>query len=183
MPPPFAGRFSCCGNLISVQLSFPIEETDDAARLQFLYDRLADRFGFGPARVRVSTRKLTGGEIVYGRPHRITISAHLSAAEREDTLRHEAAHAWAYRIEGRVAAHGALFRRLARRLGVRRGHAPETAALKEFRADRARVVYRCRGCGRLFRRFRAFRGARECVTCHRAGRPARLVRVEPAPPR
>jgi hypothetical protein len=164
-----------------VQLSFPIAEPDAAARLQFLYDRLAARFGFDPASVRLSRRKLTGGEIVYGRPHRITISAHLSPAEQEDTLRHEAAHAWAFRLEGARAGHGRLFRDLARRLGARDGHAPETPALRQFRDARARVVYRCRGCARLFRRFRPFRGARECLACHRAGRPARLDRIE-APP-
>ena len=64
-----------------MQLSFPIAEPDAEARLQFLYDRLSTRFGFGPARVRLSRRKLTGGQIVYGRPHRITISDHLSPSE------------------------------------------------------------------------------------------------------
>jgi len=164
-----------------VQLSFSIAEPDDEARLQHLYDRLSERFGFGAARVRVSPRKLTGGEIVYGSPHRITISGHMSAAAREDTLRHEAAHAWAYRIEGAREAHGPLFRRLARTLGVRGGPAPETEALRRFRDARARVVYRCAGCRRLFRRFRPFRGIRECLACLRAGRPARLSRVRPAP--
>lgn len=164
-----------------MQLSFSIAPADAAARLQLLYDRLADCFGFDGARVRLSRRKLTGGEIVYGKPHRITISAHLSLEEQEDTLRHEAAHAWAWRLEGSRVAHGPLFRQLARRLGARDGHAPETDALRRFRAARARVVYRCRGCARLFRRFRPFRGARECLACHRAGRPSRLDRVEPAP--
>jgi predicted SprT family Zn-dependent metalloprotease len=164
-----------------VQLSFPIAEADAEVRLQLLYDRLSASFGFDPARVRLSRRKLTGGEIVYGRPHRITISAHLSLEQQEDTLRHEAAHAWAWRVEGSRAAHGPLFRQLARRLGARDGHAPETPALRQFRAARARVAYLCRGCGRLFRRFRPFRGARECLACHRAGRPSRLERVEPAP--
>jgi predicted SprT family Zn-dependent metalloprotease len=166
-----------------VQLLFPIAEPDARARLQHLYDRLSARFGFDPARVRVSRRKLTGGEIVYGKPHRITISAHLSRSEQEDTLRHEAAHAWAWRFEGCRAAHGPLFRTLARRLGARDGHAPVTPALREFREARSRVAYRCRGCGRIFRRFRPFRGARECLACHRAGRPARLVRIEPPPVR
>lgn len=156
-------------------------EPDAGARLQHLYDRLAERFGLGAARVRVSPRKLTGGEIVYGKPHRITISGHMSAAAQEDTLRHEAAHAWAYRFEGAREAHGPLFRRLARRLGVRGGPAPETDALRRFREARVRVVYRCPGCRRLFRRFRAFRGVRECLACLRAGRPARLVRERPAP--
>lgn len=160
-----------------MQFLFPLPDPDPEARLQLLYDRLAARFGFDPARVKLSRRKLTGGEIVYGPPHRITISAHLSPGEQEDTLRHEAAHAWAWRDEGPRAAHGALFRRLARTLGARDGGAPETPALREFREKRARVTYRCEGCGRVFRRFRAFRGARECLSCHRAGRPARLRRV------
>jgi hypothetical protein len=166
-----------------VQLSFPIAEPEAADRLQHLYDRLAERFGFGPARVRVSPRKLTGGEIVYGRPHRITISGHMAPAAQEDTLRHEAAHAWAYRFEGGRAAHGPLFRRLARLLGVREGPAPETEALRRFRDSAARVIYRCAGCRRLFRRFRPFRGVRECLACLRAGRPARLVRQRPVPAR
>ena len=153
---------------------FSIPELEDDLCLQRLYDRLAARFGLDPACVRVSRRKLTGGHIEYGSPHRITISAHLTAAEQRDTLLHEAAHAWAWRLEGPNAGHGPLFRRLARALGVRPGGAPETPALVAFRARRARHVYRCDGCGRLFRRFRPFRGARECLACHRAGRPARL---------
>jgi hypothetical protein len=161
-----------------VQLTFPIEDPDPEVRLQFLYDRLAGRFGFQPARVRVSRRKLTGGLITYGTPHRITISAHLSPGEQEDTLRHEAAHAWVWQIQGPRAAHGLLFRRLARALGARDGHAPETAALRRFRESRARVAYRCEGCDRVIRRFRPFRSARECLACHRAGRPARLRRFE-----
>ncbi len=161
-----------------MQLSFPIAEPDAAALLQHLYDRLSARFGFGPARVGVSLRKLTGGHIVYGEPHRITISGHLTPAGQADTLRHEAAHAWAWRVDRRNTAHGPLFRALARRLGARDGHAPETEALREFRATRTRVVYRCRGCRRLFPRFRPFRGARECLACHRAGRPARLERLD-----
>jgi hypothetical protein len=172
MVPPVAA------NLNSVQLSFPIAEPDPEVRLQFLYDRLAARFGLDPARVRVSRRKLTGGEIVYGAPHRITVSGHLSPSEQEDTLRHEAAHAWAWRFQGARAAHGPLFRRLSRALGARDGRAPETPALRRFRESRARVAYRCEGCERLFRRFRPFRGSRECLVCHRAGRPARLRRVE-----
>lgn len=156
---------------------FPIAEPDPQTRLQILYDRLSFRFGFDPARVRLSRRKLTGGEIVYGPPHAIVISAHLSPAEQEDTLRHEAAHAWVWRLEGPREGHGRLFRRLSRALGAKDGGAPETAALRRFRERGARVVYRCEGCGRLFRRFRPFRGARECLACHRAGRPARLRKL------
>ena len=116
---------------------FAFEEPDDRTRLQRLYDRLAARFGLGPARVRVSRRKLTGGEIIYGTPHRITISAHLPPAEQEETLKHEAAHAWAFRRKGARAGHGPLFRRLARQIGANRGPAPETPALADFRKRRA----------------------------------------------
>jgi SprT-like family protein len=155
---------------------FPVEPENEGAHLQFLYDRLAAGFGFGAAEVRLSDRKLTGGEIVYGRPHRITISSHLSPAEREDTLRHEAAHAWAYELEGALAAHGPLFRRLSHHIGASRRKAPLTAALAEHRR-RNEILYRCGGCRRLFRRYRTIRGARYCVRCDRAGRPSRLRRL------
>jgi predicted SprT family Zn-dependent metalloprotease len=156
---------------------FLVEEPDPQTRLQLLYDRLATRFGFHPARVRLSRRMLTGGEIRYGPPHRITVSAHLPPAEQEDTLRHEAAHAWVWCREGARTGHGALFRRLARLLGTSAAAAPETAALKRFREKGARHLYRCEGCGRVFRRFRPFRGARECLSCWRRGSPSRLRKV------
>jgi hypothetical protein len=155
---------------------FPVEPEDESACLQFLYDRLAARFGFAAAEVRLSGRKLSGGEIVYGHPHHITISSHLSPAEREDTLRHEAAHAWAYEIEGARAGHGPLFRRLSRHIGASPHKAPLTPALAEHRRKNE-VLYRCEGCRRVFRRYRAFRGARYCVRCDRAGRPSRLKRL------
>jgi len=158
---------------------FPLEPLGEQERLQVLYDRLAARFGFGTASVALSRRKLTGGHILYGRPgrpHRVTISAHLSPAARDDTLRHEAAHAWAFALQGARVGHGPLFRRLARQLGASAGKAPDTEALRDFR-KRRQIVYSCEGCPRLFRRFRPFRGARFCVACHRAGRPSRLRRV------
>jgi SprT-like family len=155
---------------------FPVEPEDERAHLQFLYDRLAARFGFGAADVRLSDRKLTGGEIIYGRPHRITISSHLSPSERDDTLRHEAAHAWAFELEGAEAGHGPLFRRLSRHIGASPRKAPLTAALAE-RRRRNEILYRCEGCRRLFRRYRTIRGARYCVRCDRAGRPSRLRRL------
>jgi hypothetical protein len=176
LPPRSRPSAAKGANLIRVSLLFPVEDLDDEARLQLLYDRLAARFSLGPAVIRLSKRKLTGGEIVYGSPHRVTISAHLSPADRLDTLRHEAAHAWAHRLHGERVGHGALFWRLARQLGARRAPAPETDALRKFREKKS-VVYRCEGCRALFRRFRTFRSARFCVACHRAGRPARLYRV------
>ncbi len=157
---------------------FEIVTLSDEERLQLLYDRLAERFHLDPARVRLSRRKLTGGQILYGPPHAITISAHLPAAQQQDTLRHEAAHAWAFRLAGPQAAHGPLFQRLARQIGAKAGHAPETTALKEFR-NRREIVYRCEGCGLLFRRARRFRGRRDCVACYRARRPSRLRLLQP----
>jgi predicted SprT family Zn-dependent metalloprotease len=159
-----------------VALLFELPAPDARARLQGLYDRLAARFSFGPARVRLSTRRLTGGEILYGSPHTITISAHMSAAERESTLRHEAAHAWAFALRGARVGHGALFRRLAASLGADRGPAPETEALRRHREKR-QIVYLCDGCEERFRRMRPLRGARHCLRCWRAGRPSRLRRL------
>ena len=162
---------------MGVDSLFSLEaEPEDEERLQGLYDRLSARFGFGPAEVRLSSRKLTGGEIRYGRPHRITISRHLSPAERHDTLLHEAAHAWVHARSGPRQAHGPLFRRLARQLGASDRHAPLTEALRRFRRERE-IRYRCEGCGRVFARVRPFRGARYCLACYRAGKPARLRRI------
>ena len=155
---------------------FDTPEPDDEAVLQRLYDRMAARFGLDPARVRLSRRKLTGGEIIYGPPHTITISAHLPRYEREETLRHEAAHAWVFRRQGPRAGHGPLFQRLARQIGARRGPAPETPALARFRETRT-IEYRCEGCGEIFRRIRRFRGPRDCLACWKAGRPSRLRKL------
>src|SRR5262249_32859510 len=155
---------------------FEIEPLDEEERLQRLYDRLAARFGFDAARVTLSRRKLTGGEIRYGRPHTISISAHLSQIERQDTRRHEAAQAWAYRLKGRRTAHGPLLRRLAAQLGASPGHAPMTKALAEFRR-RHEILYRCEGCGTDFRRVRRFRSRMDCLACWRAKRPSRLRRI------
>lgn len=165
------------GYLNAVSTLFAISDPDPERDLQRLYDRLADRFGFGAAIVRLSRRKLTGGEIIYGQPHRITISAHLPAPAQEDTLRHEAAHAWAFAIQGRQAGHGALFRRLSRGLGASPSPAPVTQALEQFR-KRREILYRCEGCNREFRRFRRFRAPRACAACWRGGRPSRLRRVK-----
>ena len=155
---------------------FGMEPLSDEDRLQLLYDRLASRFALGAARIALSRRKLTGGEIRYGNPHRITISAHLTPREQEDTLRHEAAHAWAFRVRGARVGHGRLFRRLAALLGAGTGPAPVTAALEAFRRERA-LLYRCDGCQRDFRRVRPFRGRADCLACWRAKRPSRLRRI------
>ncbi len=155
---------------------FPAEPADEEARLQALYDRLAARFGLGPAAVRISRRKLTGGEIRYGTPHTITISAHLSDGERLETLLHEAAHAWAFARRGARAGHGPLFQRLARQLGAKGGARPGDGGALGFPGAQADPLP-LPGCSAEFRRFRPFRGTRHCVACHRAGRPSRLRRV------
>lgn len=154
---------------------FPIE-SDDRRALQDFYDSLAEKFGLHPARVRISRRKLTGGHIIYGPPHTIVISAHLSQKDRLETLKHEAAHAYCFKTSGPDEAHSPKFWRVARSFGARRRHAPETEALERFRRERD-IVYRCESCRGEFHRLRPYRRAMLCASCHRKGKPARLVRV------
>lgn len=153
---------------------FPVE-ADETRQLQNLYDSLAEKFGLHPARVRISRRKLTGGHIIYGPPHTIVISAHLSPRDRVETLKHEAAHAFCFKISGPDEAHSTKFWRIARSFGTRRRHAPETEALNQFRRDRE-IIYRCETCRGEFRRVRPYRRAMLCASCHRKGKPARLIR-------
>ena len=96
--------------LFRCSFSFPIAEPDAGPASSICTTAFPPVSASIPRGCALSRRKLTGGEIVYGQPHRITISAHLSPSEQEDTLRHEAAHAWAWRFEGSRAAHGPLFR-------------------------------------------------------------------------
>lgn len=154
---------------------FPVE-TDEPARLQRIYDGLAERFGLDSARVRISRRKLTGGHITYGPPHTITISANLSPRDRVETLLHEAAHAYCFRRSGPDEAHSTRFWKVARAFGARRRHAPETVALTEFRKKRE-IVYVCESCRGQFRRIRPYRRAMLCAACHAKGRPARLRKL------
>lgn len=151
-------------------------EADERVELQRLYDALADRFGLHPAKVIVSKRKLTGGHITYGPPHRIVISAHLTPKDRIETLKHEAAHAFCFRTDGPDEAHSPKFWKIARAFGAKRRHAPQTVALSQFRS-RKEIVYRCESCRGNFERIRPFRRAMLCAACHRKGRPARLRRV------
>lgn len=156
------------------ELLFPVE-ADERRELQSFYDALAERFGLGPARVIVSRRKLTGGHIIYGPPHTIVISAHLSQRDRLETLKHEAAHAYCFRTHGPDEAHSPKFWKIAHAFGAKRRHAPDTPALAEFRAKR-QIVYRCESCRNDFPRIRPYRRAMLCAACHRKGRPARLRR-------
>ena len=156
-------------------LLFPVE-VDENRSLQAFYDGFALRFGLAPARVIVSRRKLTGGHIIYGPPHTIVISAHLSPRDRLETLKHEAAHAYCFRAHGPDEAHSPTFWKVARAFGAKRRHAPETKALAEFRAQRE-ILYRCESCRSDFPRIRPYRRAMLCAACHRLGHPARLRRA------
>jgi SprT-like family len=166
-----------------IRLFEELDPADESARLQTLYDRLAARFALDAARVVVSARKLAGGHILFGPPHRITLSAHTSPDDRRETLLHEAAHAWCFRHGGGPAeGHSARFWKMAAAFGARRRHAPETEALRQYRRERE-LVYRCEGCRRVFRRMRAFGRAMVCARCANSGRPARLRRVRPGGPK
>jgi predicted SprT family Zn-dependent metalloprotease len=160
-----------------ISLFEELDPADESAWLQTLYDRLAARFALDPARVVLSRRKLAGGHILFGPPHRITLSSHTSRQDRLETLLHEAAHAWCFRHGGGAAeGHSARFWKMAAAFGARRRHAPETEALRQYRRQRE-VVYRCEGCRALFRRMRAFGRTMVCARCADGGRPARLRRL------
>ncbi len=142
------------------------------------YERHRATWGIGEAMIELSRRRLTGGVIRYGRPHRIVISLHMSVEERRETLLHEIAHAVCWTRDGDSReGHGARFWEVARSLGVRRRAAPETEALRTHREAKAVHLYRCEGCETDWRRFRPFRRAMLCASCHRKGRPARLRKV------
>ena len=151
--------------------------------LQKTYDELAGVFGLPPARVVLSPRRATGGVITYGPPHVIRISSHMEAADRLQTLLHEAAHAICHDRFGPAEGHSSRFWQVARRLGVKRGTAPETDRLRAVRAANARYAYRCPGCTHEWTRKSPFGRARLCAVCDRAGRPARLILVRRPKPK
>jgi predicted SprT family Zn-dependent metalloprotease len=134
-------------------------------------------YGLPAARVVLSTRRATGGVILYGPPHVIRISGHMSAEDRVQTLLHESAHAICHARHGPDEGHSRRFWAVARQLGVKRKSAPETDRLLAVRAANARYAYRCPGCAAEWTRKKAFGRARLCASCERAGRPARLVLV------
>lgn len=151
--------------------------------LQKAYDDLAASFSLPPARVLLSPRRATGGVITYGPPHVIRISSHMGAADRLQTLLHEAAHAICHVRFGPGEGHSRRFWQVARRLGVRREAAPETDRLRAVRAANARYAYRCPGCACEWTRRSPFGRAHLCASCDRAGRPARLILVRRPKPR
>jgi predicted SprT family Zn-dependent metalloprotease len=151
--------------------------------LQKTYDDIAAAFGLPAARVVLSPRRATGGVIAYGPPHVIRISSHMSAADRLQTLLHEAAHAICHERFGPEEGHSRRFWQVARRLGVKRKAAPETDRLHSVRAANARYAYRCPGCTHEWTRRSPFGRTRLCAVCERAGRPARLILVRRPKPR
>ena len=128
--------------------------------------------------MRLSRRKLTGGEIVYGPPHRITISAHLSAAEQR---RHAAARGRArLGVAARRAARRARPALPPARAAARRARRPaprRRAALAEFRAHAPAIVYRCEGCGHDSAGSGRSAARASASPAIGPGRPARLRRV------
>lgn len=153
-------------------------DAESLERLRAVYEGLRVAWGTGPAEISLSSRRLTGGMIRYGHPHAIVISLHMPEDERLETLLHETAHAVCWARDGNAREkHGRRFWSIARALGVSRRSAPETDALARHRAERAKHLYRCEGCGQLWRRFRPFRRSVVCIACHRAKRPARILSV------
>ena len=149
----------------------------DQASLQALYDTLAQIYRLPAARVELSSRRATGGVIQYGPPHVIRVSAHMSPADRRETLLHETAHAICHDRWGVDEGHSSRFWEIAQELGVTRKAAPETDRLATIRARNARYVYRCIGCLGEWTRRTAFGRARLCASCEGKGRPSRLVLV------
>lgn len=149
----------------------------DQASLQALYDALAAAYRLPPARVELSSRRATGGVITYGPPHVIRVSAHMSSADRRETLLHETAHAICHDRWGVDEGHSSRFWEIARELGVTRRSAPETERLAAVRARNARYTYRCIGCLGEWTRRTAFGRARLCAACEGKGRPSRLILV------
>ena len=149
----------------------------DQASLQALYDALAEAYRLSPARVELSARRATGGVIQYGPPHVIRVSAHMSPADRRETLLHETAHAICHDRWGVEEGHSSRFWEIARELGVTRKSAPETDRLATIRARNARYTYRCVGCADEWTRRNPFGRARLCAACEGKGRPSRLILV------
>lgn len=154
----------------------------DQAALQKRYDGLARTWGLPPARILVSTRRATGGVIVYGPPHVIRISGHMTPEDRVQTLLHETAHAVCHHKWGAEEGHSRRFWTIARQLGVKRTAAPETDRLRAIREANSRYLYRCVGCASEWGRRKPFGRARLCASCDGAGRPSRLILVR-RPPR
>ena len=108
-------------------------------------------------------------------PRRITLSApllaHLSAAEVEDTLRHEIAHAVDVERRGRTG-HDRAWKAVARACGAR----PERTYGGDLPDDADAAPYRavCPSCGAASGLHRQPVRARRCRACHAAGRPACL---------
>lgn len=164
-------------DLFSDPLPTKAELYADQASLQALYDALAGAYRLAPARVELSARRATGGVIQYGPPHVIRVSAHMSAADRRETLLHETAHAICHDRWGVEEGHSSRFWEVARELGVTRRSAPETDRLATVRARNARYTYKCIGCLGEWTRRHPFGRARLCAACEGKGRPSRLILV------
>jgi SprT-like family protein len=122
-----------------------------AERLQRLYDELAAQHGLGPAEVWYRRSRPTGGTILYGYrdaagvwriPHRVDVSPHMDEAEQDVTLRHEAAHAWAF-AQGDRKGHNATWKRGAALMGLSGAKAEaRSAPSTEASRKRTRAAFR-----------------------------------------
>ncbi len=123
-------------------------------------------FGFDRARKRLGVCRV--------RQKRITLSAHLSAllpaAEVEDTVRHEIAHAVDAERRGR-SSHDRTWKRIAAACGAR----PDRCFVGDLPDDpSAPYGGRCPSCGASYDLYRQPVHPRRCAPCARAGRPAYL---------
>lgn len=143
--------------------------------LQGEYDRLKDLYGMKVAIVEYTSRRATGGCIVYASHkhsyHIIRISCHMPYEEQIQTLRHEAAHAFC----GYAAAHNAWFWATAEKFGCTRRGAPLTEEFKRKREERIRHTYQCPACGHEIATMRRLKGTRYHKACYDKGIKRPLV--------
>lgn len=82
--------------------------------------------------------------------------------EVEDTIRHEIAHALAYRETGESQGHNDYWRSVAVRLGAR----PQSCAVSDVFSGTYKYKLECPDCGRFWLRHRIkFRGGAICSRC------------------
>ena len=125
-------------------------------------------FGFDRARRRLGVCRIAERRITLS----AALAASLPAAEVEDTVRHEIAHAVDADRRGR-SAHDATWKALARACGA----APERTFRGDLPDDADAAPYRavCPSCGAAHGLHRQPVRARRCRACHAAGRPAYLA--------
>ena len=142
---------------------------NDLAGLQNAYDTLRDKHDIGPAIIKYSSRRATGGQIEFATTYRachiITISSHMPYNEQLQTLAHEAAHAFCGYEEG----HTERFWKVAEAFGCTRRGAPITAEMQRKRAARITHRYDCPACSLSITTKRKLKGIRYHKPCYEKG--------------